>query len=59
MCCAIITTYLIRYLFAWILSRYTALGFEGIAIAYSAAPFVSAAICTVYLATGRWKKQVA
>ena len=56
MCCAIITAYLIRYLFAFVLSRHTPLGFEGIAIAYSAAPFVSAGICGVYLASGRWKQ---
>ena len=56
MCCAVITAYLIRYLFAFILSRYTPLGFEGIAVAYSAAPFVSAGICGLYLLSGRWKQ---
>ena len=56
MCCAVITAYLIRYLFAFVLSRHTPLGFEGIAAAYSAAPFVSTGICGVYLASGRWKQ---
>lgn len=56
MCCAIITSYLVRYLLALVLSRYTALGFDGIAIAYSLAPFISAGICAAYMASGRWKK---
>lgn len=34
----------------------TALGFDGIAIAYSIAPFISCAICSVFIASGRWKK---
>ena len=55
MCCAVITAYLVRYLFALILSRYTGLGFEGIAVAYSMAPFISAGICTAYLASGKWR----
>ena len=56
MCCAIITAYLVRYLLAWVFSCYTPLGFEGIAIAYSIAPFVSAGICAAYMASGKWKK---
>lgn len=56
MCCAIITAYLVRYFFAFVLSRHTPLGFEGIAVAYSAAPFVSAGICSLYLLSGRWKQ---
>ncbi len=56
MCCAVITSYLVRYLFALVLSRHTALGFDGIAIAYSLAPFISAGICGTFIATGRWKK---
>lgn len=59
MCCAVITAYLIRYLFAFLLSRYTNLGFEGIAVAYSAAPFVSTGICSWYLISGRWKHRKA
>lgn len=55
MCCAIVTSYLVRYLFALVLSRHSPLGFDGIAIAYSLAPFISAGICTCYIAGGRWK----
>mgnify|MGYP000349795242 FL=1 len=55
MCCAVITSYLVRYLFALVLSQHTALGFDGIAIAYSLAPFISAGICAAFMATGRWK----
>ena len=55
MCCAIVTSYLVRYLFALVLSRYSPLGFDGIAIVYSLAPFISAGICTCYIAGGRWK----
>lgn len=55
MCCAIVTSYLVRYLFTLVLSRYSPLGFDGIAIAYSLAPFISAGICTCYIAGGRWK----
>ncbi len=56
MCCAIITSYLVRYLFALILSQHTPLGFDGIAIAYSLAPFISTGICAAFMATGRWKR---
>ena len=55
--CATISAYLIRYLLAWVLSHLTSLGFNGIGIAYSIAPFVSAIICSLYLASGRWKRQ--
>jgi putative MATE family efflux protein len=55
-CCAVISAYLVRYLLAWVFSRMTALGFDGIAIAYSIAPFISCAICSVFIASGRWKK---
>lgn len=54
-CCAVISAYLVRTLLAWYFSRCTFLGFNGIALAYSIAPFVSCAICTLYIASGRWK----
>ena len=53
--CAVISAYLVRYLLAWVFSRCTALGFDGIAIAYSIAPFVSCGICAVFIASGKWK----
>lgn len=55
--CATISAYLIRYLLAWVFSHLTPLGFNGIGIAYSIAPFVSALICAAYIASGRWKQQ--
>lgn len=54
--CATISAYLIRYLLAWVFSHLTPLGFNGIGIAYSIAPFVSAFICSAYIASGRWKR---
>ena len=55
MCCAIVTSYPVRSLFALVLRRHSPLGFDGIAIAYSLAPFISAGICPCYSAGGRWK----
>ena len=54
--CATISAYLIRYLLALVFSHLTPLGFNGIGIAYSIAPFVSAFICSAYIASGRWKR---
>lgn len=45
----------IRYLVALLLSKYTFLGFNGIALAYSLAPLFGITVSLCFLATGRWK----
>lgn len=56
MAAAISQAFLIRYAVAFLLSRYTALGFQGIAAAYSAAPLLGITVSVVFLLSGRWKK---
>ena len=46
----------IRYALAALLSRHTLLGFNGIALAYSAAPLLGIAVAIIFLLSGRWKK---
>ena len=54
--CAIITAFVIRCIFSWVLCRGTDLGFYGIAVAYVLAPCAGTLISGLYLASGRWKK---
>ncbi|MGN1002968.1 MAG: MATE family efflux transporter [Oscillospiraceae bacterium] len=46
----------VRYASALLLSRCTALGFNGIALAYSAAPLLGIAVAGVFLLSGKWKE---
>ena len=52
---SIISAFGVRYMLALVLSRHTALGFNGIALAYSAAPFVGIFIGLYMFTSGRWK----
>lgn len=45
----------IRFTAAYLISQYTALGFSGIALAYSLAPVVGIAIAGFFLLSGKWK----
>ena len=45
----------VRYFAAMLLSRYTVLGFNGIALAYSLAPILGIAIAVYFLISGKWK----
>ena len=55
MACSVISAFAVRYAFAYILSSFTSLGFNGIALAYSIAPLVGIAISSYFLVSGRWK----
>lgn len=54
--CAILSAFGARYLLAVVLSRYTSLGFNGIALAYTSAPIIGIIVAGAYLASGKWKK---
>lgn len=56
MACSIISAFGIRYVMALVLSQYTSMGFNGIALAYSCAPLLGIAVCIYFLLSGRWKK---
>lgn len=45
----------VRYVAALLLSKYTVLGFSGIALAYSISPILGIAIAAYFLISGRWK----
>ena len=53
---AIFSAFAVRYVLAHVLSAYTPLGFNGIAVAYSAAPMVGILVALFFIGTGRWKK---
>ncbi|MCD8099456.1 MAG: MATE family efflux transporter [Oscillospiraceae bacterium] len=55
MTCAILSAFVARYTLAVIFSQYTALGFDGIALAYPLSPLISITISGIYLLSGRWK----
>ena len=55
MCSGIISAFGVRYVAAYLLSHFTALGFNGIALAYSCAPLVGISICSYFVITGKWK----
>ncbi|NLV50391.1 MAG: MATE family efflux transporter [Clostridiales bacterium] len=55
MCCGILSAFFIRYGFAWLFSNVLLWGFEGIGLAYVAAPIVTSVICVVFLLSGKWK----
>lgn len=46
----------LRYVFAFLLSKYTTLAFNGIALAYSIAPLLGIAVSVYFLVSGRWQK---
>lgn len=56
MTCSFLSAFGVRYAGAYLLSRFTSLGFNGIALAYSVAPLVGISIGGFYLISGRWKK---
>lgn len=56
MAAAMSQAFLIRYALAFLLSRYTALGFNGIAWAYSAAPLLGITVSVVFILSGKWKR---
>lgn len=51
----IISSFGVRFVAAYLLSHFTALGFNGIALAYSCAPLVGISICSYFFITGKWK----
>lgn len=55
MACALISAFGVRYALAYVLSAFTPLGFNGIALAYSAAPLVGIIVGGGFLLSGRWK----
>lgn len=55
MAAAVSQAFLVRCVLAFCLSRYTALGFNGIAVAYSAAPILGLSIAGLFLLSGKWK----
>ncbi len=55
MCCGILSGFAVRYGAAWFFSKVLLLGFNGIGLAYLAAPVASMLICIVFLASGKWK----
>lgn len=55
MACSIISAFGVRYALAYVLSKYTVLGFSGIALAYSCAPLVGICAGSIFLISGRWK----
>ncbi|MCD8218339.1 MAG: MATE family efflux transporter [Clostridiales bacterium] len=56
MSCALVSTFVVRYAFSYVLSSMTPLGFHGIAVAYILAPCASLTISGLYTLSGRWKK---
>lgn len=52
----IISAFGVRYAVAYLLCHFTALGFNGIGLAYSCAPLVGIGICCWFFVTGKWKK---
>lgn len=48
--------FIIRLAFSHILTRFSSLGFDGIALAYVLAPCLSIAIAGLFTLSGRWKK---
>lgn len=55
MASSITMAFAVRYLAALLLSKYTVLGFNGIALAYSLAPLLGIAVSICFLVSGRWK----
>ncbi len=53
---SIFSAFAVRYLVAWLLSQYTALGFNGIALGYACSPIVGIAVCLFFFITGKWKR---
>lgn len=56
MCCSFLSAFGMRYAGAYLLSNFTSLGFNGIALAYSLAPLVGITVGGYFLVSGRWKK---
>lgn len=54
--CSAFSSIGVRYALAFVLSNYTAMGFNGIALAYSGSPLVGAIIGGLFLISGRWKR---
>ena len=54
--CALITAFVVRCIFSWVLCLGTNLEFYGIAVAYVLAPCVGVLISGLYLVSGKWKK---
>lgn len=52
---SITMSFAIRYLSAFLLSNYTVLGFNGIALAYSLAPLLGITVSICFLVSGKWK----
>lgn len=48
--------FIIRLAFSHVLTRFSPLGFDGIALAYVLAPCLSIAISGLFILSGRWKK---
>ncbi len=51
----ILSSFAVRYLVAYLLSHFTVLGFNGIALGYACSPLVGIAVCIYFFATGKWK----
>jgi len=56
MCCSLFSAFGIRYAAAFLLSSYTFLGFNGIALAYALSPLLGLSISLYFLLSGKWKK---
>ncbi len=56
MICALTTAFAVRFAFAHILTRFSPLGFDGIALSYVLAPILAIAIAGLFTLSGRWKQ---
>ncbi len=52
----IISAFAVRYVAAYLLSSYTALGFNGIALGYALSPLVGIGVSLFFFITGKWKR---
>lgn len=56
MICALSSAFAVRFAFSHILSRFTPLGFNGIALSYVLAPILAITIAGLFTLSGRWKR---
>ncbi len=55
---SIFSAFAVRYLAAYLLSHYTSLGFNGIALGYALSPLVGIGLCLFFFITGKWKRNI-
>lgn len=56
MICALTSAFAVRFAFSHVLSRFTPMGFNGIALSYVLAPILAITIAGLFTLSGRWKK---